>query len=159
MYTKAFNDNLEDCQSFIVSINCNTFTGAVSSIVTLPMNLRFAADAMIVKSIAYNAKGAQNDVNDTVQIWCNLTNDQIIGSFPNTGINNIPVSTYLNSHFMLSNTFQTGNVVFQLQSTDLGAPASYLPQALISSQNPQRTFGTVTITIEFIKLRKRLCSQ
>ncbi|HRP37330.1 MAG TPA: hypothetical protein PLS50_05990 [Candidatus Dojkabacteria bacterium] len=148
--------DLEDSQTFIISINCSTFnTNGDVSQVTLPMNLRFAADMLVLKSIAYNARhGNQADENDMVQIWCNITNDQIIGSFPNAGTSNIPVSTYLNSHYRLNNSFQTGNLVFQLQQTDGAGTASYNPQALISLQNQQRTFGVVTLTIEFVKLKK-----
>lgn len=158
----SLNPNLEDSQTIIISINCATFsTDAVTLIetpsqVTLPMNLRFAADALIVKSIAYSGNVVTADLSDMIQVWCNITNDNIIGSFPNAGQNTIPVSTYVNGHFRLNNTFQTGNFVLQLQRTDLGAPASYGPQALISSilSNVQRTHGVVTLTLEFLKLKR-----
>ena len=141
--------NIIDRQTFVISINCFAFTGAVPSQVQLPMNLRFAADELVLKSIVYNNSGATADVDDVVQVWCNVTNDGLIGAFPNSPTQ-VPVFLGLDSHFTINNTFQTGNFILQLQNTSLGAPASYNPQSLISS-TVQHTFGTVVLTIEFLK--------
>ena len=139
-------------QTVVISINCNTMnpTG-ISSQVTLPMNLRFAADELVVKNIAYSANSATNDVSNTVQIACLQTNDNLIGCFPNS--NTFAVSH--NDHFKLNNKFQVGNLSLQLQGTD-GSVASFNPQGLISQQSPQRTFGVVVLTIEFIKYDKEI---
>ncbi len=145
--------NIIDRQTFVISVNCFTFVPGppeVPSQVTLPMNLRFAADELILKSISYHPLEGKNDLSDTVQIWCNKTNDGLIGSFSNS--NNFTVRH--DEHFRISNTFQSGNFVLQFQGTDGGGPASYNPQPLISSQVAQRTFGTVVLTIEFVKLLK-----
>lgn len=147
-----------DRQTFVISVNLNTLTGVIPSQVQLPMNLRFAADELVLKSITYNPFAGNLDVDNTVQIWCNITNDNLIGSFSNT--NNL--STQHDEHFRINNTFQTGNFVLQFQGTDgsldnvpnFGNPGSYNPQRLISSQFPQRTFGTVVLTIEFLKHSK-----
>src|SRR5690606_28444963 len=95
-------------------------TGNVPSIVQLPMNLRFAADELIVKSISYaNPNWAvAPDIADVVLIWCNITNDNLI---PNSGQSAIPVCTNPNAHFRMANSFQTGNFILQFQVTD-GAP-------------------------------------
>lgn len=146
--------NIIDRQTFIISVNLFTFAPGppeVPSQVTLPMNLRFAADELIVKSIAYSTRNASNDIEDTIQIWCNITNDNLIGSFPNS----LNIQVQHDDHFRLNNTFQTGNLVLQFQQTATGNPASYQPQPLISSQNPQQTFGKVSITIEFVKLAQK----
>lgn len=153
--------NIIDRQTFVISTPLDILTGAIPSIVELPMNLRFAADELILKSISYanpNALASQ-DVMDVVQIWCNITNDGLIGSFPNSGPSAIPVVSNPNTHLRLSNSFQTGNFILQFQVTD-GAPyflnnASFNPQSLISSQVPQRTFGTVVLTVEFVKLKNK----
>lgn len=154
--------NIVDRQTFVISVNLNTLNESLvvplASQVNLPMNLRFAADELIVKSIAYHTKPGTADVEDTVQIWCNITNDGLIGAFPNTSA----LSYQHNEHFRISNSFQNGNFVLQFQGTDgsidnvpnFGSVASYNPQRLISAQNPQRTFGVVVITIEFVKLAK-----
>ena len=146
-----------DRQTVIISVNFVTFVPGppeVPSIVSLPINLRFAADELILKTITYSANNVAVDVNDNVQIWCNRTDDNLIGSFPNAGVNNFPVFLTPNQHFRLSNTFQTGNFDLQFLSTDSGGPASYNPQHLISSQNPQRTKGFLSLTIEFVKYSK-----
>jgi len=142
-------------QTFVFSINLVTFVPGppeVPSVVTLPMNLRFAANELILKSIVYNNTGAVGDIDDLVQIWCNLTNDNLIGAFPNSPQQH-PIVLSLDQHFSISNSFQTGNMVLQFQRTTTGNPASYNPQALISS-SAQHTFGTVVLTIEFIKIAK-----
>ena len=76
--------NIIERQTFIISVNFNTMTGVVYSQVQLPINLRFAADELVLKSIIYNNTGAVADVDDVIQIWCNLTSDNLIGAFPNT---------------------------------------------------------------------------
>lgn len=144
--------NIIDRQTFVISVNLSTFVPGppeIPSQVTLPMNLRFAADELILKSINYNI-GAGVDMADIVQIWCNITNDGLIGAFPN----DFSVSQINNQHFRINNTFQTGNFVLQFQNTSLGGPASYNPQSLISS-TAQRTHGTVVLTFEFIKLKNK----
>ena len=119
-----------DRQTFVISVNLETLTGAIPSQVQLPMNLRFASDELILKSIIYNNSGATADIDDVVQIWCNVTNDGLIGAFPNSPLQT-PVFLQLDQHFTINNTFQTGNFVLQFQNTSLGAPASYNPQSLI----------------------------
>lgn len=147
--------NIIDRQTFLISVNLATFLPGppeVPAQVQLPMNLRFAADELILKTIVYNNSGAVADTDDVVQIWCNVTNDGLIGAFPNSPLQ-APVSLQLDNHFSLNNTFQTGNFVLQFQNTSLGAPASYNPQSLISSV-ALHTHGTVTMTIEFLKHAK-----
>ena len=82
----------------------------------------------------------------------------MIGSFSNA--NNFTVRH--DEHFTISNSFQTGNLILQFQGTDgslnnvpdYGNPGSHNPQRLISNQSPKRTFGTVVLTIEFVKYGK-----
>src|SRR4051794_25950900 len=93
-----------DRQIFVISVNMFNFnTSGVSSQVNLPMNLRFSA-----KHISYNSAIPPNqaiaDINDVGQIWCNITNDNLIGSFTNNGANLIPVNVTLDNHFSLSNS-------------------------------------------------------
>ena len=147
--------NIIDRQTFIISVNLFTLTGAIPSQVILPMTLTFAADEMILKSLVYQNTGVafNPDLNDIVQVSCNLTNDKIICAFPNAP-NPVGVALQLDQAFCLSNRFQSGNFMLQFQQTSLGAPASYRPQSLISAQIPQRTFGTVVLTIEFVKYAK-----
>ena len=67
-------------------------------------------------------------------------------------------------HFAINNSFSGGNLTLQFQGTDglikegppivFSSPASFRPQRLISAQVPQRTFGTVVSTIEFVKYAK-----
>lgn len=139
-----------DRQTFIISTNLTTLTGLIPSIVTLPMNLRFVADELILKSIIYNNTGGTIDTDDIVQISCNITNDNLIGAFPNSAANRQPIFLMLDQHFSISNKFQSGNFQLQFQNTSLGNPASYNPQSLISS-TAQHTYGTVVLTIEFVK--------
>ena len=151
--------HITDRQTFVISINCETFivnplTGVgTPSQIQLPMNLRFAADELILKSIVYRNTSATPDIGDVVQIWCNITNDNLIGAFPNSSTA-VPMFLSLDHHFTISNTFQTGNFILQLQTTRLGGPASYNPQTLISSLVAQRVYGTVVITLEFVKHSK-----
>jgi len=161
--------NIIDRQTFVISVNLNTLTllnvPPLQSIVTLPMNLRFSADELVLKNITYNAVEGNDHLEDAIQIYCNITNDNLIGVFPNTVSN----SYYHDEHFRISNSFQNGNFVLEFQGTDgtindalpnppgllIGPVASYLPQRLISSQNPQLTTGVVNLTIEFLKLRDK----
>ena len=138
-----------DRQIFVISVNLSTLYGAIPSQVQLPMNLRFSADTLVLKSVIYEF-GAAGDIDDAVQIWCNVTNDNLIGAFPY----NIRGSYHHNEQFSISNTFQTGNFVLQFQQTGPGNPASYNPQPLISSLAAQHTYGTVILTIEFLKHAK-----
>jgi hypothetical protein len=135
--------NILDRQTFVFSVNLNN---AGANVIQTPISLRFAADELILKSISYNNVG-NNDTTDVVQIWCNITNDNLIGSFPN----NDTVFQTLNSHFRISNTFQTGIFELQFQQTanNVG-PIYYNPQPLIGAS----TKGVVVITIEFTKLAK-----
>ena len=119
------------------------------------MNLRFAADELVLKSIIYSP-GAALDVGDMVQIWCSLTNDNLIGTFPN----DIGQSYQHDEHFRLSNSFQTGNITFQFQTTiGPAAPFYYNPQALISVAAlvpvVGNTKGIVSFTVEFLKLKDK----
>ncbi len=148
-------------QTFVISANLFYFridpiTGVEDRAeIQSPMNLRFAADEMILKSIVYNPftfdqQDARVDLLNNVQIWCNITNDGLIGVFPN----GFTVFQQHNEHFRLNNTFQTGNVIIQFQETNNGGPFFYNPQPLISTNPTQSTFGVVSITIEFIKYDK-----
>ena len=118
--------NIINRKTYIISVNLITLTGAVPSQVTLPLDLTFAADELVVKSLAYSSLAGNADVNDLVQIACNITNDNLICAFPNT---------------------EGPPMVFS-------SPASFRPQRLISAQVPQRTKGTVVLTIEFVKYAK-----
>ncbi len=169
--------NIIDRQTVIVSVNLVTFkTDAgthieVPAIVNLPMNLRFAADEMVLKNITYNSVDGKADTPDVVQIWCSITNDGIIGTFPNAGDTDpangfpIPLSCQHDDHFRLNNSFQTGNMQLQFQQTrvnvlpslnyPLGFPGSIGVQPLISALAAQTTFGSVSMTLEFIKLKDK----
>lgn len=142
-----------DRQTFVFS--CGPLNTDPSQFQT-PMNLRFAADAMVLKSISY-ADTSGIDVADVVQIWCNITNDNLIGAFPNSGGQHTPIFLQCDQYFILSNTFQTGNLMFQFQQTQSGAarPFLYNPQPLISDQiGGSNTNGVVVLTIEFLKHSK-----
>lgn len=136
--------NIIDRQTLVFSIDLSN-EGADAT--QTPMNLRFAADELILKSISYNNVG-NADTDDVVQIWCNITNDQLIGSFPN----NTAVFLALNSHFQISNKFQVGVFELQFQQTKNNEPGGicYNPQPLIGAS----TQGIVVLTIEFVKYAK-----
>ena len=151
--------NIIDRQTVVISVNFFTLYGVNNpSIASIPMNLRFAADELVVKSISYHGAISPNqasvDISDVVQIWCDKTNDGILASFPNSGTLSIPVFLSLNNHCRLNNTFQTGNFVLQFQQTG-SSVASCLPQPLISDQAAHCTFGVASITIEFLKLKNK----
>ena len=141
-----------DRQTLVISVNLNTMTLInTPSEIQVPVNLRFAADELIFKWLSYKAVAANGDTDDVVQIWCNVTNDGIIGSFPN----NSAVNQGPDAHFTLNNTFQTGYLVFQFQQTAAyNPPFYYNPQPLISAQNPSHTRGILSFTIEFVKYLK-----
>ena len=161
-----------DRQTFVISVNLYTFATVAGvetkSQVQLPMNLRFTSEEVIIKNITYCGAITPNaailDISDIVQIWCNITNDGIIGSFPNVGnsVAKLPIYSSHNNHFRINNTFQTGNFILQFQQTGTGNgiigalanPASYNPQPLISSLAVQSSFGVVVLTIEFVKYSK-----
>lgn len=132
-----------DRQTFIFSVNMS-----IIDTISTPMNLRFAADELILKSISYNvAPGV--DTPTVVQIWCNITNDNLIGTFPN----NTAVFQHHDEHFRISNSFQTGIFQLQFQETDNNLSSSsicYNPQPLIGASAK----GVVSITIEFVKYAK-----
>lgn len=149
-----------DRQTFIITANTFNMTSTggannIPSIVTLPMNLRFAADSLIIKQISYSPITAAQDVGDMLLIWCNLTNDGMIASIPNGASNMIPLTSHHADFFSLTNTFQYGNLVLQIQSGSYdpanGFNYSYNPGALISTQNPQQTFGILSLTVEFLR--------
>ena len=71
--------NVIDRQTVVFSINLALLLPSVAQI---PMNLRFAADELVLKSLTYSPGGVA-DVGDMVQIWCSLTNDNLMGTFPN----------------------------------------------------------------------------
>lgn len=132
-----------DRQTFVISVNFAT----IPSQLQIPMNLRFSADELVLKSINYNVSGAV-DTADIIQIWCNLTHDGLIGSFPNDGV----IFQTHNDHFRLNNNFQSGNMILQFQQTSNGSPFYYNPQPLITANT--NTKGIGVITIEFIKYEK-----
>ena len=151
--------NIINRKTYIISVNLITLTGAVPSQVTLPLDLTFAADELVVKSLAYSSLAGNADVNDLVQIACNITNDNLICAFPNT----LMFSEVHDEHFAINNSFSGGNLTLQFQGTDgliteigpvFASSASFRPQRLISAQVPQRTKGTLVLTIEFVKYAK-----
>ena len=131
-------NNLVERQTFIFSVNLN-----ITAQIQTPLNLRFAVDELILKSISGNPN---NDTPNVVQIWCNITNDNLIGTFPN----NAAICQQFDSQFRINNTFQTGNLILQFQQTNTNvAPIYYNPQDLIGI-----TKGVVSIIIEFVKYAK-----
>src|SRR5690606_24549557 len=100
-----------------------------TSLIRSPINLRFAADELIVKSISY-ADPTNTDTPDVILIWCNITNDNIIGSFANSS----SITVRHDEHFCISNTFQTGIFELQFQQTRATTVPFYSsPQPLISA--------------------------
>ena len=112
-------------------------------------------DELILKALEYNTL-INADIADVMQIWCSITNDNLIASFPNNAV----IYQHHDSHFTLCNTFQTGVITFQFQQTKAAiAPFYYTPQPLISSQltgavGGSNTRGVVSFTIEFVKYSK-----
>ena len=145
-----------DRQTFVFSVNLNALN---PSQIQTPINLRFVAHELILKSLSYSTVNATPDTKNLVQIWCNLTNDGLLTSFPNNQV----LCTFPDLHFTLNNNFQAGNIIFQFQKTmAYKAPIYYNPQSLISYvANPPDpldpdnvTRGIVSFTIEFVKYLK-----
>ena len=112
--------NIIDRQTVLISVDFNSLT---TSEIQSPINLRFAADELILKSISYSGNPADENIN--VQIWCNITNDNLIGAFPAKS----PVALYLNSHFRISNSFQLKFCIYSFREpiTD-NHPFSTIPK-------------------------------
>lgn len=141
--------NIIDRQTLLVSVN---LLNLVPSQIQMPVNLRFAADELVLKSIVYNV-AAGVDVDNVVLIWCSITNDGLIGSFANNSVFN----RKCNEHFTINNTFQTGNITFQFQKTAAyTVPFYYNPQPLISDATVpvNVTGGVLSFAIEFLKHAK-----
>ena len=88
-----------------------------------------------------------------MQIWCSITNDGLIASFPN----NTAFLHFTELYYTITNTFQTGNITFQFQKTEAyTAPLYYNPQPLISDATAPAnvTLGILSFTIEFLKHSK-----
>ena len=157
-------NNIIERQTVVISVNffdlwIDPVTGlGLPSKITLPLNLNFAADTLVIKSILYG--GVYVDKSDVIQIWCNITKDGLIGAF----LNNESIQV-CNAHFGLHNTFKSGSFTLEFQRTDgilednpvivYGNPASFEPQNLISSQYVQKTFNVANITIEFLRHDKK----
>jgi len=112
--------NIIDRQTLVFSFNLNTLLPSVASV---PINLRFAADELVLKSLSYSPAGV-GDVPDLVQIWCNKTNDNLLTSFPN----DLGQSYQHDEHFRLNNSLQNESIAFAFQTTANGAPAFSNPQ-------------------------------
>ena len=139
--------NVIDRQTVVISIN---FATLLPSQAIVPLNLRFSADEIVLKSLTYSF--TVGDLVDAVQIWCDKTCDGLITSFPN----GISLNYQHNEHFRLTNTFQTGNIVFQFQTTANGSSIFSNPQTLISpGAVVGNTKGIVSFTVEFLKLRDK----
>ena len=146
-----------DRQTFVFSIDMNGLAVNNQSYIQSAVNLRFPADELVLKSLTYKvipaAAGGTDDVDDVVQIWCNIINDGLMTAFPN----NTAFLSYADLHFTINNTFQTGNLVFQFQQTANGAPFYYNPQASIvapGAPGTSNTNGILSFTIEFLKHNK-----
>jgi hypothetical protein len=137
-------------QTLVFSIDMNTLAVANQSQIQTAVNLRFAADELVLKSLAYTEVAGTPDADDMVQIWCNITNDGLLTAFPN----NIGFLQQLDNHFTINNTFQTGNITFQFQQTANGAPFYYNPQAPIAAAGVSNTNGILSFTLEFLKHSK-----
>ena len=139
-----------DRQTFVFSVNLNALN---PSQIQTPVNLRFVAHELILKSLSYSTVNATPDAKNLVQIWCNLTNDGLLTSFPNNQV----LCTFPDLHFTLNNNFQAGNIIFQFQKTTAyNDPLFYNPQPLISDVTApvNVTRGIVSFTIEFVKYLK-----
>ena len=152
-------------QILVFSVNLSTLYGVNNppSEVQFPINLRFAADTMVVKSIVYqqptitsNPPAVGDDLPQMVQIWCNIANDDIIGVFSNT---NTGQGLYHNESFLIPNPVQISSIKFQFQqvvpTTTTTPISSYGSGPLISeTAGGQRTHGVVSMTIEFLRHSK-----
>ncbi len=140
--------NIIDRQTLIFSAFLGSAELQANSQINVPVNLRFAADSLVLKSLSYASDAA--DVDNMVQIWCNITNDNILAAFPNS----FPNTQQHDEFFKISNTFQTSTINFQFQKTqNYIIPFYYNPQPLISDATALAnvTRGTVSFTIEFLK--------
>ncbi len=146
--------NIIDSQTVVISVDLNSLIALGTSKIQPNINLRFAADELVLKSIVYTERAAvQADIDNVVQIWCSVVIDGgLIGSFPN----NVPVYQQHNERFRLTNTFQSGGIVFEFQQTALGAPSYCNPQAGIVDvgAGTSNTNGIVSFTIEFLKTKR-----
>ncbi|HRP37419.1 MAG TPA: hypothetical protein PLS50_06450 [Candidatus Dojkabacteria bacterium] len=142
--------NIIDRQTLVFSFNLNTLLPSIASV---PINLRFAADELVLKSLSYTpSTGTGGDVADMVQIWCNKTNDNLLTSFPN----DLGQSYQHDEHFRLNNSLQNESITFSFQTTANGAPSFSNPQPLISpGAVVGNTKGIVCLTIDFIKLKNK----
>ncbi len=166
--------NILDRQTYVISVNMATFSEAanppVKSIVNIPINLRFTTHEMVLKSIVYNNPffATSQDLSDIIQIYCNITNDNLIGAFSNAPAAAAAappgIVLEMDNHFTIGNPFQTSNMQLQFMQTtnnnlnngNVAIIGNAGPQLLISRQavdTAQRTFGTVVLTIEFLKLK------
>jgi hypothetical protein len=140
-----------DRQTFVFSIDMASLAVANKSYIQTAVNLRFAADELVLKALTYQgipaSAGGTDDTDDMVQIWCNLTNDGLLTAFPN----NTAFQSFADLHFTLNNTFQSGNVVFQFQQTANGSPFYYNPQDPIVEAGTSHTNGILSFTVEFLK--------
>jgi hypothetical protein len=157
--------NIIDRQTLVFTVDLYQLT---PSLIQIPVNLRFHASEMIFKSISYTTNATNPDVDDNVQIWCDITTDGLITSFPNAG----QFLSFADLHFALNNSnFQAGTVTFQFLQTDFfvpanpptpayhtGSPYFYNPMSLISNQTGNaggpNTVGKLSFTVEFVKYAK-----
>lgn len=140
--------NILDRQTVVISINLATLLPSQANVL---INLRFVADEVVLKSLTYSPS-AVADVADSVQIWCDKTVDGLIASFAN----GVGLSYQHDEHFRLSNGFQSGNMMFQFQTTANGAPQYCNPQGLISlGAVLGNTKGIISFTLEFLKLKNK----
>lgn len=143
-----------DRQTLIITVNLFPFDSPANpSSVNIPINLRFSADALIIKQVSYSPNSNNADTGDMILVWCNITNDNLIAVIPNGSSNVIPLSATHDDCFMINNTFQTGTMILQFMSGEDSAPPFYYnPTPLIS--NIQQTFGIISLTIQFVKFLK-----
>ena len=146
--------NITERQTLNISVDMSSID---PSRIVVPVALRFAADELVLKAITYATTGL--DVSNIVQIWCSITNDGLLGSFPNA----INIHQQHDDHFSICNTFQSGNITFQFQKTIAYIePFYYNPQPLISDvpappnplNPPNVTRGILSFTVEFVKHSK-----
>jgi len=116
--------------------------------INVGINLRFDADAVIVKHVIYNASDGASSV---IQIYTSLTMDNILCSFPNSGSNNIPVFLQLDIPFILSSRFRQGVINFQYQTPPSTAPF-YGPGPLVPIG---ANTGVVSLLLEFVKYESK----
>ncbi|HRP37554.1 MAG TPA: hypothetical protein PLS50_07140 [Candidatus Dojkabacteria bacterium] len=142
--------NILQRQTFVFSVAIATLVAGDTSKITQSINLRFPADTLVFKQLAYQE--LSNDIENLVQIWCDKTRDPIIGSFPN----NIPVYIKHDDHFELNGEFKGGSITFELQQTANNVPGSGYsnPQPGIVRNGASDTNGILSFTIEFLQHEK-----